>query len=114
MRTLPGGRCFALVHKGPYPALGRSYARILAHMRENRSLLRKSIGEACFIVGADGCGTGGGNQERRVRIDNRRRHSRAVPGKEINNALNGMTYTGTANFTNVATAAISLPKVEIV
>ena len=35
VRRLPGGRCLALVHKGPYPALGRSYARILARVREN-------------------------------------------------------------------------------
>ena len=34
VRTLPGGRCLALVHKGPYPALGRSYARILAHAHQ--------------------------------------------------------------------------------
>ena len=34
VRTLPGGRCLALVHKGPYPALGRSYARILSSARE--------------------------------------------------------------------------------
>lgn len=34
VRTLPSGRCLALVHKGPYPALGRSYARILAHAHE--------------------------------------------------------------------------------
>ena len=34
VRTLPGGRCFALVHKGPYPALGRSYARILAYLHD--------------------------------------------------------------------------------
>jgi DNA-binding transcriptional MerR regulator len=34
VRTLPGARCLALVHKGPYPALGRSYARILAQVRE--------------------------------------------------------------------------------
>ena len=26
--------CIALVHKGPYPALGGSYARILARVRE--------------------------------------------------------------------------------
>jgi len=34
VRRLPGGRCLTLLHKGPYPALGRSYARILAHVRE--------------------------------------------------------------------------------
>lgn len=34
VRTLPGGRFLSLVHKGAYPALGRSYARILVHVRE--------------------------------------------------------------------------------
>jgi DNA-binding transcriptional MerR regulator len=37
VRTLPGGRSLSLIHRGPYPALGRSYARILAYARE-RSL----------------------------------------------------------------------------
>lgn len=35
VRRLSGGRCLTLLHKGPYPALGRSYARILAHVREH-------------------------------------------------------------------------------
>ena len=29
MRTLPGGRCLTLIHRGPYDQLGRSYAKIL-------------------------------------------------------------------------------------
>jgi DNA-binding transcriptional MerR regulator/effector-binding domain-containing protein len=29
IRTLPGGRCLTLIHRGPYDQLGRSYARIL-------------------------------------------------------------------------------------
>ena len=29
IRTLPGGRCLALVHRGPYDQLGRSYAKVL-------------------------------------------------------------------------------------
>jgi len=29
VRTLPGGRCLTLVHRGPYDQLGRSYAKIL-------------------------------------------------------------------------------------
>jgi len=29
IRTLPGGRCLTLVHRGPYDQLGRSYAKIL-------------------------------------------------------------------------------------
>jgi DNA-binding transcriptional MerR regulator/effector-binding domain-containing protein len=36
-RTLPGGRFLTLVHQGPYDTLGRSYARLLDHVRE-RSL----------------------------------------------------------------------------
>ncbi len=34
VRDLPGGRCFSLLHKGPYDDLGRSYARVLAHVRD--------------------------------------------------------------------------------
>jgi DNA-binding transcriptional MerR regulator/effector-binding domain-containing protein len=34
IRTLPGGRCLALVHRGPYDQLGRSYARILKQAEE--------------------------------------------------------------------------------
>jgi DNA-binding transcriptional MerR regulator len=33
VRELPGGRCVALVHKGPYDQLFRSYARILDYVR---------------------------------------------------------------------------------
>ena len=29
VRQLPAGRCVALLHKGPYDQLGRSYARVL-------------------------------------------------------------------------------------
>ena len=29
IRTLPGGRCLTLLHRGPYDQLGRSYAKIL-------------------------------------------------------------------------------------
>jgi len=29
VRTLPGGRCLTLVHRGPYDQLGRSYAKLL-------------------------------------------------------------------------------------
>ena len=29
VRTLPGGRCLTLIHRGPYDQLGRSYAKIL-------------------------------------------------------------------------------------
>lgn len=34
VRTLPGGRCLALLHRGPYDQLGRSYAKILQEARE--------------------------------------------------------------------------------
>ncbi|MBI3878079.1 MAG: MerR family transcriptional regulator [Verrucomicrobia bacterium] len=36
VRTLPGARSLALVHKGPYDTLGRSYGRLLSHARENQ------------------------------------------------------------------------------
>lgn len=34
VRELPGGRCVALLHQGPYEQLGRSYAKILAYIKE--------------------------------------------------------------------------------
>jgi DNA-binding transcriptional MerR regulator/effector-binding domain-containing protein len=34
VRELPGGRCVALLHKGPYDQLGRSYAVILKHVQD--------------------------------------------------------------------------------
>lgn len=34
VRELPGGRCVSLLHKGPYEELSRSYARILACLKE--------------------------------------------------------------------------------
>src|SRR5262249_44470947 len=34
VRELTGGRCVSLLHKGPYNELGRSYARILAFIKE--------------------------------------------------------------------------------
>jgi effector-binding domain-containing protein len=33
VRDLPGGRCVALLHRGPYEDLGRSYAKILAYIK---------------------------------------------------------------------------------
>ena len=36
VRTLPGGRCLALVHRGPYEQLGRSYAKILKAVDERQ------------------------------------------------------------------------------
>jgi len=35
VRTLPGGPCVALVHRGPYDELGRSYERVLQYVREH-------------------------------------------------------------------------------
>jgi len=34
VRMLPGARCLALVHRGPYDQLGRSYAKILTRAEE--------------------------------------------------------------------------------
>ncbi len=33
IRQLPGGRCVALLHKGPYQQLGRSYEKILTYVK---------------------------------------------------------------------------------
>jgi effector-binding domain-containing protein len=33
VRELPGGPCVALLHKGPYDQLGRSYTRIFEYIR---------------------------------------------------------------------------------
>lgn len=35
VRELPGGRCVALVHRGPYQQLGRSYERVLKHCADH-------------------------------------------------------------------------------
>lgn len=34
VRELPGGHCISLIHPGPYDDLGRSYARILEHVKQ--------------------------------------------------------------------------------
>ena len=34
VRQLPGGRCLALLHKGPYEQLGRSYSKILQYVKQ--------------------------------------------------------------------------------
>jgi DNA-binding transcriptional MerR regulator len=34
VRELPGGKCFSLMHKGPYNTIGRSYAKILGVIKE--------------------------------------------------------------------------------
>ncbi len=33
VRELPGGRCVALLHRGPYEELGRSYSKILEYVK---------------------------------------------------------------------------------
>jgi DNA-binding transcriptional MerR regulator/effector-binding domain-containing protein len=35
VRQLPGGRCVALIHRGPYDQLGRSYERALRYAKEH-------------------------------------------------------------------------------
>ena len=34
VRELPGGRCVALLHQGPWKELGRSYDKILAYVKD--------------------------------------------------------------------------------
>jgi len=34
LREIPGGRCVALLHKGPYDELGRSYEKILRYIKD--------------------------------------------------------------------------------
>ena len=34
IRELPGGRCVALLHRGPYDELGRSYEKVFAYIEE--------------------------------------------------------------------------------
>jgi DNA-binding transcriptional MerR regulator/DNA gyrase inhibitor GyrI len=36
IRELPGGRCLALVHRGPYPTIGRSYERLLNYVVDHK------------------------------------------------------------------------------
>jgi DNA-binding transcriptional MerR regulator/effector-binding domain-containing protein len=36
IHTLSGGRCFTLIHRGPYDQLGRSYAKILKQVDEQK------------------------------------------------------------------------------
>jgi DNA-binding transcriptional MerR regulator/effector-binding domain-containing protein len=36
VRTLPGGQCVSLLHHGPWEELGRSYEKILAHIRQHQ------------------------------------------------------------------------------
>jgi DNA-binding transcriptional MerR regulator/effector-binding domain-containing protein len=37
VRPLPGGPCLALMHKGPYPQLGRSYEKILRAVQQRKA-----------------------------------------------------------------------------
>jgi DNA-binding transcriptional MerR regulator len=46
VRTLPGGACLTLIHRGPYDQLGRSYARILqraGEVKRNISLPTREV-----------------------------------------------------------------------
>ena len=36
VREIPGGRCVSLIHRGPYHELGRSYQRVLKHVKDHR------------------------------------------------------------------------------
>jgi len=36
VHRLEGGRCVALVHRGPYGELGRSYQKVFEYMREKK------------------------------------------------------------------------------
>ena len=35
LHELPGGRCVALLHQGPYEELGRSYEKLFAHIKQH-------------------------------------------------------------------------------
>jgi DNA-binding transcriptional MerR regulator len=35
VRELPGGRCVTLVHRGPYPEIGRSYERVIKYIKQH-------------------------------------------------------------------------------
>ena len=50
VRTLPGGRCVALVHRGPYSELGRSYQRVFEYLREKK-LVPKSPSREVYLKG---------------------------------------------------------------
>ncbi len=45
IRTLPGGKCLSLVHKGPYDQLGRSYEIITAYAKEKGIEIHSPIRE---------------------------------------------------------------------
>src|SRR5438128_10969973 len=45
LRDLPGGRCVALLHKGPYDQLGKSYARVLAYAKDRGYRVRSPTRE---------------------------------------------------------------------
>jgi DNA-binding transcriptional MerR regulator/effector-binding domain-containing protein len=50
MRDLPGGWCVALLHKGPYDQLGRSYEKILAYIK-NRGYRIESPSREVYLKG---------------------------------------------------------------
>lgn len=50
VHTLPGGRCVALVHRGPYAELGRSYQRLFEYVRDKK-LTPKTPSREVYIKG---------------------------------------------------------------
>jgi len=46
LRELPGGRCVTLLHKGPYDQLGRSYEKILTHIKKKGYRIQSPSREA--------------------------------------------------------------------
>lgn len=45
VRSLTGGRCLTLLHKGPYEELGRSYAKILDYVEQNGYQIKRPTRE---------------------------------------------------------------------
>ncbi|RJP29992.1 MAG: MerR family transcriptional regulator [Candidatus Omnitrophota bacterium] len=50
IRTLPGGKCISLIHKGPYEELGRSYEKIIAYAKE-KDLKLKTPSREIYLKG---------------------------------------------------------------
>ncbi len=41
VREIPGGSCIALVHRGPYETLSRSYGRLMSYAKEHELVLQR-------------------------------------------------------------------------
>ena len=50
VHTIQGGRCVALVHRGPYSDLGRSYQRVFEYIREKK-LSPKTPSREVYLTG---------------------------------------------------------------